>query len=152
MEFPTGNIDSFIESTRDVIYLRDVDRIMIIRPNKIQHLNGSAYEMLNSVYHMKMSPQDTVDEMSNKYGIPSSDLMNDLVKLLESISAIMKDDYSKAFVETIDFDPGSIKFPVLSEIALTYRCQNMCDFCYASSPFRGKAGRGDDNRSGEEYY
>jgi radical SAM protein with 4Fe4S-binding SPASM domain len=27
--------------------------------------------------------------------------------------------------------------PVLSEIALTYRCQNRCSFCYASAPDRG---------------
>ena len=31
----------------------------------------------------------------------------------------------------------SIKHPVLSEIALTYSCQNRCEFCYASSPYRG---------------
>jgi len=30
------------------------------------------------------------------------------------------------------------KFPVISEIALTYRCQNRCFFCYASAPERGR--------------
>jgi radical SAM protein with 4Fe4S-binding SPASM domain len=36
------------------------------------------------------------------------------------------------------FGSHARELPVLSEIALTYRCQNRCTFCYASAPNRGQ--------------
>jgi len=41
-----------------------------------------------------------------------------------------------AAVQFTPFGSHEIKFPVLSEIALTYRCNNRCTFCYASAPDR----------------
>ena len=62
----------------------------------------------------------------------------DLERLVVTISAIMNENYEGACALTeIPFSPGSIAYPVLSEIALTYRCQNQCEFCYAASPGRG---------------
>lgn len=143
-----NDIGSFIEQTREVVYLRDVDRLLIIRPNKIQHLNESAFEMLDLLYTRRRPPQEIIDDLSGRYGMPAQDLMHDLTALLKSIRAIMEEDYAGApLVDTIAFDPESVKFPVLSEIALTYRCQNRCDFCYASSPYRGRA---DDEMTTDE--
>jgi radical SAM protein with 4Fe4S-binding SPASM domain len=133
-----AQISSFIQSTRDVVYLREADHLLIIRPNKIQHLNGTAYDILNALYHRELSAEETVSELSGKYSVPGATIRKDMTGLLESINAIMKEEYAQApLISTVEFDPGSIKFPVLSEIAVTYRCQNRCDFCYASSPYRG---------------
>jgi radical SAM protein with 4Fe4S-binding SPASM domain len=138
METVMHDISSFIQSTRDVVCLREADRLLIIRPNKIQHLNGTAYDILNALYHRGRSAEETVTELSAKYGVPANTIRSDMSGLLESINAIMKEDYSQApLISTIDFDPDRIAFPVLSEIAVTYRCQNRCEFCYASSPYRG---------------
>jgi radical SAM protein with 4Fe4S-binding SPASM domain len=41
-------------------------------------------------------------------------------------------------VRTTPFGSHHRDLPVLSEIALTYRCQNRCTFCYASAPDRGQ--------------
>jgi radical SAM protein with 4Fe4S-binding SPASM domain len=41
-------------------------------------------------------------------------------------------------VRKTPFGSHARELPVLSEIALTYRCQNRCTFCYASAPDRGK--------------
>jgi radical SAM protein with 4Fe4S-binding SPASM domain len=134
-----NDIWRFIEQTREVVYLREIDRLLIIRPNRIQHLNESAFEMLDLLYNKKKFPSEIINELSGKYRMSSQDLMSDLTALVKSINAIMEEDYSSApMIDTIAFDPDSIKFPVLSEIALTYRCQNRCDFCYASSPYRGE--------------
>jgi len=40
-------------------------------------------------------------------------------------------------VRVTPFGTHEIKYPVLSEIALTYRCQHKCSFCYADAPKRG---------------
>jgi radical SAM protein with 4Fe4S-binding SPASM domain len=132
------DIASFIEYTRDVVYLRESDRLLIIRQNKIQHLNRTAFDILDALYGRGLEPDRVVSEISVRYGVPGDTVRKDMTGLLESINAIMKEEYSQApMISAIDYDPDSIKFPVLSEIALTYRCQNRCDFCYASSPYRG---------------
>lgn len=131
-------IEYFVNSTRDVIYLREIDRILIIRPNKIQHVNDSAFDMLYSLYHTKQTLSEMLIKLERKYSISQEQLTTDLLALLDSIECIMRDDYSRARrIEQVPYEPDSIAYPVISEIALTYRCQNRCDFCYASSPFRG---------------
>jgi radical SAM protein with 4Fe4S-binding SPASM domain len=132
------DIASFINATREVVYLRAVDRLLIIRPNRIQHLNETAFAILDSLYTDGRSDDETAGRMAARYGVPEERIRDDMAGLLRSISAIMNDEYAQApLISMIDFDPDSIALPVLSEIAVTYRCQNRCDFCYASSPYRG---------------
>jgi radical SAM protein with 4Fe4S-binding SPASM domain len=132
------DIPSFIRATREVVYLRGADRLLIIRPNKIQHLNETAFAILDSLYTGGRSPEETAGAMAARYGVSEATVRKDMEGLLQSINAIMNEEYAQApLISTIDFDPDSILYPVLSEIAVTYRCQNRCDFCYASSPYRG---------------
>ncbi|PKL17537.1 MAG: hypothetical protein CVV49_10810 [Spirochaetae bacterium HGW-Spirochaetae-5] len=131
-------IDSFVAGTSEVIYLRQEDSLLIIRPDRIQHLNSTGFEMLYSLYEKKAGAAVTVDYINSKYGTAKNVILNDLTGIVKSLSAVMNDDYKSATnISVIDYNPDSIKFPVLSEIAVTYKCQNRCDFCYASSPYRG---------------
>jgi len=144
MEHSTGpetwsQFDEFVAATREVVYLRPEDRILIIRPNKIQHVNDTAFDMLFGLYHQQRPVEVVLRDLSARYGVAEERLRQDLAALLSSVQAIMKEEYARApLISTIAFDPDSIRFPVLSEIAVTYRCQNRCDFCYASSPYRGR--------------
>ena len=62
----------------------------------------------------------------------------DLHRLLISVSALLQDDVCAAPAARITrFGSHERTLPVLSEIALTYRCQNRCTFCYADAPRRG---------------
>lgn len=132
-------IDIFVTSTSEVVYLREDDSLLIIRPDRIQHLNRTGYEMLHSLYKENAGAEKTVEKIHEKYGTKKDIITKDLTEIIKSLSAIMHDDYRNATaISTIEYNPQSIKYPVLSEIALTYRCQNRCDFCYASSPYRGK--------------
>jgi radical SAM protein with 4Fe4S-binding SPASM domain len=132
-------IDSFVAGTAEIVYLRQDDSLLIIRPDRIQHLNSTGFEMLHSLYYKKAGAADTVEFIHGKYGTGKDIIVKDLAEIIKSLSAIMHDDYRDASrISTIQYNPESIKYPVLSEIAITYRCQNRCDFCYASSPYRGK--------------
>ena len=131
-------ITGFVRGTREVVYLREVDRLLIVRPNKVQHLNPTAFEILRSLYDDAMPPEALVERLAARYGHPREALWRDVAGLVESVEAIMREEYGRAsHLRTVPFTGGGLKFPVLSEIALTYRCQNRCRFCYASSPFRG---------------
>jgi len=133
------SIDCFVESTRDVLYLREDDLLLIIRPNRIQHVNRTAFDILNSLYTKRMKAEKVTDTVSEKYGIKQETVIRDMSETVNTINALLTEDYKSATIATVvDFDPSKIKYPILSEIALTYRCQNRCEFCYASSPYRGK--------------
>ena len=131
-------IDAFVSSTLDVISLRAEDSLLIVRPNKIQHVNSTAFDMLNMLYSERKDAETAVAEISSKYRAEQSIVLKDLSEIINTLSAIMNENYGSAsMIETIPYDPGKIALPILSEIALTYKCQNRCDFCYASSPYRG---------------
>ncbi|MFN2269660.1 MAG: PqqD family peptide modification chaperone [Anaerolineae bacterium] len=132
---------SFVASTREHVFIRPEDNLLILRPNRVQYLNKTGTEMLHALYS-----QETVDvaalvaQVAAKYGVPETQVEEDLDKLLRSLALLLKDKAGCApAVKMTPFGSHERKLPVLSEIALTYRCQNRCFFCYASSPERGRS-------------
>jgi radical SAM protein with 4Fe4S-binding SPASM domain len=130
----------FINSTRDYVFIRPEDQLLILRPNKIHHLNRAATEMLSTLYAQK-SPDVAamVRRIAARYGVPESQVESDLERLLKSLALVLQDREGTApAVRKTPFGSHIRELPVLSEIALTYRCQNRCTFCYASAPDRGQ--------------
>jgi len=131
--------NQFVESTRDYIFIRPEDSLVIMRPNKTHHLNEVAREMLSRLYAQPVVDVEAlVNDLAGEYGEQPEVLAKDLEKLLQTLNGLLRDDYSQATqVRFTPFKTHEIKFPVLSEIALTYRCQHKCPFCYADAPRRG---------------
>jgi radical SAM protein with 4Fe4S-binding SPASM domain len=131
---------SFVDSTRDYVFVRPEDNVLILRPNQVQYLNRTAAAMLDRLY--RQDPVDVaavVSETAARYAVPETQVADDLEKLLQSLALVLRSQPGCApAVKTTSFGTHKHKFPVLSEIALTYRCQNRCFFCYASSPDRGR--------------
>jgi radical SAM protein with 4Fe4S-binding SPASM domain len=131
---------SFVESTREYVFIRPEDHLLILRPNRVHYLNATATAMLHALYNQE--PVDVaalVSRMAARYRVPEPRLVEDLDRLLRSLSLILEGKTNCApAVRAIPFGTHLRKYPVLSEIALTYRCQNRCFFCYASSPGRGR--------------
>ena len=130
---------SFVASTREYIFIRPEDHLLILRPNKVHHLNAMATEMLRALYTSEQVDVDAlVREIAARYQTPPEQIENDLDKLLDSLRWMLQNKPGMgAAVKRTPFGTHEIKFPVLSEIALTYRCNNKCTFCYASAPERG---------------
>jgi radical SAM protein with 4Fe4S-binding SPASM domain len=129
----------FIDSTRDYVFIRPEDRLLILRPNKIHHLNQTATEMLSALYAQETPDVDAVvRQAAAHYRVPEPQVRADLEQLLRSLSLVLQDQEGAApAVRRTPFGSHVRELPVLSEIALTYRCQNRCTFCYASAPDRG---------------
>jgi radical SAM protein with 4Fe4S-binding SPASM domain len=132
----------FVNSTRDYIFIRPEDRLVIMRPNKTQHLNATACEMLSLLYGQpQVDVQALVAQLATKYAVEPERIAKDLDDLLASLSGLLRDDFSHTpSVRMTPFGSHEMKFPVLSEIALTYRCQHKCPFCYADAQRRGDRG------------
>jgi sulfatase maturation enzyme AslB (radical SAM superfamily) len=131
---------SFIESTRDYIFVRPEDNLLILRPNRVHNLNATGTVMLKTLYDRQpLDVEAIVAELAERYGVPAERIEEDMEKLLQSLSLVLQDKSGCApAVKTTPFGSHERKYPVLSEIAVTYRCQNRCFFCYASSPDRGR--------------
>jgi radical SAM protein with 4Fe4S-binding SPASM domain len=130
----------FITSTRDYVFIRPEDNLLILRPNKIHHLNQTATDMLTTLYAQETPDvAAVVDEAAARYGVPEAQVAADLERLLKSLALVLQDREGAApALRRTPFGSHFRELPVLSEIALTYRCQNRCTFCYASSPDRGQ--------------
>lgn len=129
-----------VAQTKDYIYIRPEDGLFILRPNRVHHLNKTAVALLSRLYGNGRTPdvEAAVQEVAAEYGADQERVRGDLYKLLLSVAALLRDDVCGApAVHEIPFGTRKRELPVLSEIALTYRCQNKCLFCYAESPHRG---------------
>ncbi len=131
--------ENFVASTRDYVFIRPEDRLLILRPNKVHHLNATACEMLAALYAAERVDVGALTRaFSERYQIAPEQIEHDLDALLESLQWMLQDQPGRGpAVRRTPFGSHEIKFPVLSEIALTYRCNNRCTFCYASAPDRG---------------
>jgi radical SAM protein with 4Fe4S-binding SPASM domain len=131
---------SFVESTRDYIFIRPEDNLLILRPNRVHYLNKTAVALLQELYNQDPVDVDGLAQgMASRYGVPPAQIEADLDRLLQSVALILDNKAGAApAVKRTPFGSHHPALPVLSEIALTYRCQNRCFFCYASAPDRGQ--------------
>jgi len=132
--------DELVPATRNYIYIRPEDGLFIMRPNRLNHLNETACYILSRLYDPNTGPQvdEVVRDTAERYGVSEQRVRDDMVNLLRSVSALLNNDVTHApSVKVMPFGTHHRELPVLSEVALTYRCQNKCTFCYADSPERG---------------
>ena len=130
-----------VAQTKSHIYIRPEDGLFIMRPNRVHHLNRTAVAILSRLYDNGDAPDVdvVVKEVAAEYDVREERVRDDLYKLLVSVAALLRDDVCGApAVTERPFGTHKRELPVLSEIAVTYRCQNKCVFCYAESPARGR--------------
>ncbi len=132
-------INEAVSSTREYVFVREDDGILIIKPNKLHYLNKTATELLSSIYSKPDGQSyDAVTEAARKYGVPEDTVAGDAKRLIETILELLKNPEALPIqVKSTPFGTHKRELPIISEIALTYCCQNKCVFCYASSPERG---------------
>jgi hypothetical protein len=130
-----------VEGTRAYIYIRPEDGLIIMRPNRMNYLNKTATFMLDQLYGRPSGPdvEEVVAAVVARYGATPEQVRRDLHNLLITVAALLNDDICAApSVRQMGFGSHQRDLPVLSEIAVTYRCQNRCTFCYADAPARGR--------------
>ncbi len=130
-----------VGSTREYIYIRPQDGLIILRPNRLHHLNPTATLMLDLLYNDPDGPnvEAVVAQVASRYGAEPDRVREDLRNLLTSVAALLNDNICAApAIRQTPYGTHHRDLPVLSEIALTYDCQNRCTFCYADAPHRGR--------------
>ena len=135
-----ARIDDFVSRTREAIFVRAADGVLMIRPDKTMGLNATAVEILAALYDRACRPASAVlAELAVRFEVASDRLVQDAAQLIRNVGSLLNEDFTEGpGLRLGAFDRSSIQYPTLAEIALTYECQNRCTFCYAASPDRSE--------------
>ncbi len=123
-------IDSFVATIRPYVHVRLTDRMLIRMPNQAFKLNKTGARVLHHIFQGG-SINDILKERSFDKELPKQlhSFFSDLSIIL---SSSLCDEYSSPSLDRISFELGYITLPVLSEVAVTWRCNIKCQFCYAA--------------------
>jgi len=115
-----GWIDEFYSAISQYILVRRADQVLILPPNRVYKLNDSAFRILEFL--------KAGGKISNLKGLDSKRL-GDIIAFFQDLKRVYEGD--AVSLERIAYDFDFTRLPVLGEIAVTYRCNNRCAFCYA---------------------
>jgi radical SAM protein with 4Fe4S-binding SPASM domain len=123
-------VDDYIRNVRAYIFVREEDNLLIKIPNQAYRINPSGVRILKDLLNGE-SVLSIIDRYENR-----EEAARDIHFFFCDIRALLKgclhEKEERRSVERIPFEIPFNSLPVLSEIALTYRCNLSCRFCYAS--------------------
>ncbi|HID32325.1 MAG TPA: radical SAM protein [bacterium (Candidatus Stahlbacteria)] len=119
-------IDKFITEVKDYISVRKEDQTLILIPNQVFHLNETGFYLLNGLLTGSRI-EDLTSGLGDEELKGISDFFCDLRGL---IRGCVREGEKRHAIEYLPFKRPFIKLPVLSELAVTYRCNLSCRFCY----------------------
>ena len=105
-------IDDFIKSIKKHIYIRDIDKVLILPPNKVYKLNDSAFYILS-----KLISGNKINKIKE---INSDDRRKEVHYFFCDLKAFytgcLSDINHRKAVESVPYDFNYTKLPVLGEI------------------------------------
>jgi radical SAM protein with 4Fe4S-binding SPASM domain len=122
-------IDEFVSGIRPYIFVRTADNIVIKRPNQAQQVNPQGTRLLRSLLGGKSISQ-LLDEVGRE---PQKvrDIQAFMLEIKHFMEGTLDEVNHGRGLEVRPFEMGFAKLPILSEVAITYRCNLRCRFCYA---------------------
>lgn len=136
--YPLEWIDDYVARLRDYIFVREEDNLLIKVPNVAHKLNPSGIRLLK-----RLMSGTRVVEVWNEHG-RSEEVRRDLYEFFVALKQVLQGCANEhCLPEAVDVRPFALSFntlPVLSEVALTYRCNLSCRFCYAGCSCHKKDG------------
>lgn len=127
-EYDLGWVDEFVAQIKPYIFVREVDNLLILIPNQAYRLNPSGLTALvfllrgHGVHEFLHAVGDTPAKRR--------DLHFFFCDLRAAVSGCLREDDPRQAVAYYEFNGQVNEYPVLSEVAVTYRCNLGCRFCY----------------------
>ncbi|MFQ5808730.1 MAG: radical SAM protein [Armatimonadota bacterium] len=123
-------VAGFIDSIRQYIHVREEDGLLIVVPNQAHRLNATGLHILKCLLD-----GETMASLLEQAG-DTSERRRDIHYFLCDVRALvmgcLHEGQRREGVETVPYEGSFNVLPVLSELAVTYRCNLRCAFCYAS--------------------
>jgi len=128
--YPLNWVEDFVRSIRPHVALRREDSLFILLPNQAYRLNQTGVDIVEHLFS-----GGGIEEYLRRRSLGSADVRRDLYyffcDLRALVSGCLGDGHGRKAVEQVPFQAPFSSLPVLSEVALTYRCNLTCRFCYA---------------------
>jgi radical SAM protein with 4Fe4S-binding SPASM domain len=127
-----GWIDEFFREAGSHIFAREEDGVIILPPSQVYKANSTGIAIVRHLLSggkVKDIPGIASEVRARQVGAFVSDIRS--LYLGEPAAD------GRAPYETVPYDFTYTSLPILGEIAVTYRCNNACLFCYAGC---GQAG------------
>ena len=121
-------VDEFVRKVKPYIYVREVDKLLILVPNQAHRLNDSAYYILDSM--LKGSSIMDILKAVGDDNERRSELHYFFCDLRSAVSGCLRENELRKAVTYFSYKGDINEYPVLSEVAVTYRCNLNCSFCY----------------------
>ncbi|MBP5273480.1 MAG: radical SAM protein [Abditibacteriota bacterium] len=128
-----GWADTLVKNLAGHIAVRERDSLLILIPNRAYKLNDTGLALLSEMLEGKK----LADILEKRFGTReiSEDVIEDIHCFFCDLRALTSGcgcalDKRRA-VELVPFERPYNTLPVMSEVALTYRCNLSCRFCYA---------------------
>ena len=138
-QHPLDWIDGYVARLREFIFVREEDCLLIKVPNEAHKLNRAGVRMLKAL----LDGEGISDFWKRHGGTPEArrDIYDFFIALKRLLQGCVNEQDPPRAVTVRPFALGFNSLPVLSEIAVTYRCNLACRFCYAGcSCKKGVAG------------
>ncbi len=121
-------VDGFIKEIRPYIFVRKIDNLLILIPNQAYRLNQSGVEILSFLF--KGNSIDKLLDLIGDDEIKKRELHYFFCDLRAIVSGCVVEGEKREAISYYEFSRDVNEYPVLSEIAVTYRCNLNCEFCY----------------------
>jgi hypothetical protein len=121
-----GWIDDFFRQARDHIFAREEDEVVILPPNQVYKSNATGIAIIR---HLLAG-----GKVAAIPGIATEDRARQVAGFVSDIRALYLGEPAqdgRAPYESVPYSFQYTRLPILGEIAVTYRCNNSCIFCYA---------------------
>jgi len=125
-------IDGYAARIKPYVRVREADSLLIKIPNQTHKLNPQGIKLLKFLFD-----GGSAVSVVEKYPVDRREQVSlDMYYFFRDLMALLKGCYNereeRRAVEIKEFALGHNTLPVLSEIAVTYRCNLACRFCYAA--------------------
>jgi len=121
-------VDGFIKNIKPYVYVRELDNLLILIPNQAYRLNQSGVSILN--FLLKGNSINKLLESIGNEETKRKELHNFFCDLRAVVSGCLIEGEKREAISYYEFSGDLNEYPVLSEIAVTYRCNLGCEFCY----------------------
>ncbi len=120
-------IDEFIENIRPYVFVRTEDNILIKQPNQATKINATGSKIMKFL----LDGGSTIDLLKKTGQDKAAEIESFMIAIKSYLEGDLDEFSLNPAIETEPFALQFSKLPVLSELALTYKCNLQCKFCYA---------------------
>jgi radical SAM protein with 4Fe4S-binding SPASM domain len=128
-------IDDFFREAGTHIFAREEDGVIILPPNQVYKANSTGIAIVRHMLSGGRAAQIP--------GMEQEDRAQQVAAFVSDIRALYLGEAAadgRAPYETVPYTFQYTSLPILGEIAVTYRCNNACVFCYAGCGGAGCTG------------